>query len=123
MEIIWKERKRIWCGLPLTFTVYSFDEERFYEETGFLNQRQDEVRLYRILDISMSRSLVQRIFGLGTIHVNSSDQTLGDFEIKNIRNVKEIKEQLSELVEQQRDKKRVHTREVFDAETEADTYE
>lgn len=123
MEIIWKERKRIWCGLPLTFTVYSFDEERFYEETGFLNQRQDEVRLYRILDISMSRSLVQRIFGLGTIHVNSSDQTLGDFQIRNIRNVKEIKEQLSELVEQQRDKKRVHTREVFDAETEADTYE
>ena len=31
MDLLWKERKRIWCGLPLTFTVYSYDnrsEER-----------------------------------------------------------------------------------------------
>ncbi len=113
MKTLWRERKRIWCGLPWTFTVYSFDEERFYLESGFLNQRHDEVRLYRILDVSVTRSLLQRIFGMGTIHVNSSDQTLGDFEIKNIKNVMAINEQLSNLVEMQRDKKRVHTREMF----------
>ena len=44
MDLLWKERKRIWCGLPLTFTVYSYDNERFYVKSGFLNQRQDEVR-------------------------------------------------------------------------------
>ena len=93
MKTLWRERKRIWCGLPWTFTVYSFDEERFYLESGFLNQRHDEVRLYRILDVSVTRSLLQRIFGMGTIHVNSSDQTLGDFEIKNIKNVMAINEQ------------------------------
>ena len=48
MDLLWKERKRIWCGLPLTFTVYSYDNERFYVKSGFLNQRQDEVRLYRV---------------------------------------------------------------------------
>lgn len=48
MDLLWKERKRIWCGLSLTFTVYSYDNERFYVKSGFLNQRQDEVRLYRI---------------------------------------------------------------------------
>lgn len=56
------ERKRIWCGLPWTFTIYSFDTERFYIKSGFLNQRQDEVRLYRILDLSVTRTLGQRIF-------------------------------------------------------------
>ena len=50
MGLLWKERKRIWCRLPLTFTVYSYDNERFYVKSGFLNQRQDEVRLYRIQD-------------------------------------------------------------------------
>ena len=83
MDLLWKERKRIWCGLPLTFTVYSYDNERFYVKSGFLNQRQDEVRLYRIQDLTVTRSLSQRIFGMGTILVNSSDKTLGDFEIKN----------------------------------------
>ena len=81
MDLLWKERKRIWCGLPLTFTVYSYDNERFYVKSGFLNQRQDEVRLYRIQDLTVTRSLSQRIFGMGTILVNSSDKTLGDFEI------------------------------------------
>ena len=65
--VLWKARKRLWCGLPWTFTVYSFDEERLYVERGFFNQRQDEVRLYRVMDIAMTRSLVQRIFGMGTI--------------------------------------------------------
>ena len=64
---MWRERKRLWCRLPLTFTLYSFDEERFFIKSGFLNQREDEVRLYRILDISITRTFIQRVFGLGTI--------------------------------------------------------
>lgn len=111
MELAWRERKRIWCGLPWTFTIYSFDAERLYIESGFFNQRQDEVRLYRILDLSVTRTLVQRIFGMGTIHINSSDKTLSNFELKNIKDVKEVKEKLSNLVEAQRDNKRVSTRE------------
>ena len=57
---------------------------------------------------------------MGTILVNSSDKTLGDFEIKNIKNVMDVKEQLSELVEIQRDQKRVYTRENISGDSEAD---
>lgn len=120
MSIVWTERKRIWCGLPLTFTIYSYDEERFYIKTGFLNQREDEVRLYRVQDLTVTRSFIQRIFGMGSIHVNSSDKTMGDFEICNIKNVAEVKEKLSELVEIQRDKKRVNTREYVSGDVEPD---
>ena len=67
------------------FTIYSYDEERFYIKTGFLNQREDEVRLYRVQDLTVTRSFIQRIFGMGSIHVNSSDKTMGDFEIRNIK--------------------------------------
>ncbi len=110
-NLIWQARKRLWCGLPWTFTVYSFDEERFYVERGFLSKRQDEIRLYRILDLSVVRSLSQRIFGMGTIIVKSSDKSLGDFEIINVTNVMDVKEQLSELVEKNREKKHVVSRE------------
>lgn len=110
-EVVWKARKRIWCGLPLTFTVYSFDDERFYIDSGFLNQRQDEVRLYRILDLSVTRSLCQRIFNMGTIHISSSDKTLKNFDVVNVKNVKEVKEKLASLIESQRDSKRIYTRE------------
>lgn len=108
---MWKERKRIWCGLPWTFTVYSFDDQRFFIESGVFNKKEEEVRLYRIKDLTVTRSFMQRIFGMGTIHVDSADMTLGCFDIKNIKNVKEVKEKLAERVEAERDRKRVTMRE------------
>ena len=46
-----------------------------------------------------------------TIHVDSSDKTMKAFDISNIRNCEDVKEQLSRLVEQERDNKRVSSRE------------
>ncbi len=108
---MWTARKRLWCGLPWTFTVYSFDEERFFIDSGFLNKKQDEIRLYRIQDMSVTRSFIQRIFGMGTIHIKSNDKSTGNFDIINIKNVMEVKENLSKNVEDQRTKKRVGVRE------------
>lgn len=110
-EILFRQRKRLWCGLPWTFTVYSFDAERLFIKTGFFTVKEDEVRLYRILDLSYKQTLGQRIFGLGTITVDSSDKTLKCFEIKNIKNAKEAKEQLSQLIEEERQRKRITGRE------------
>jgi len=120
--MLWRERKRIWCGLPWTFTVYSFDEERIFVDTGFFNKRQDEIRMYRVLDITMTRSFGQRIFGMGSIQLKTSDKTMGDFEIKNIKKVKEVKMQLSDLIETNREKKRVVSRE-FMSSNEGDDFE
>lgn len=110
-EIIWKDRKRVWCGLPWTFTQYELGAQKLIIKTGFLSQNQDEVRLYRILDISLRRSLLQRIFGLGTIVCNSVDKTMKNFEIKNIKNSEQTKETLSDLIEEARRANRVSSRE------------
>ena len=69
------------------------------------------MRLYRITDVSLYRGPWQRIMGMGTIKVYSADQSLGDFEIKNIRDCENVKEQLSNLVEKERQNKRVTSRE------------
>ena len=110
-EYKWRERKRTIFGLPLSFTVYKLTEEKLLVETGFFNINQEEVRLYRILDVTLKRSLGQRIFGLGTIHCCSADKTTPEFDIKNIKNSEKIKEMLSDLIETQRTKKRVSSRE------------
>ena len=57
-EILWKERRRLWCGLPWTFTVYRLSSDRLYIKTGFFSLREDEVRLYRIKDVSLNLSLI-----------------------------------------------------------------
>lgn len=115
-EIIWKDRKRIFFGLPWTFTKYSLSEDRLFISTGFFSVKEDEVRLYRIMDISLERKLWQRMCGLGTIKCCSADKTMGDFEIKNIKKSREIKEMLSNMVEDERTKKKVSSREFMDHE-------
>lgn len=108
---LWSDRKRPFLGLPLSFTKYTLTEERLLVNTGFFNLKEDECRLYRILDIELNRTLFQRMFNVGTIKISSSDKSLGDFEIKSVKNPREIKELLSEQVEKMRDKKRVVSRE------------
>ncbi|MBQ2755268.1 MAG: PH domain-containing protein, partial [Oscillospiraceae bacterium] len=70
---IWRDRKRIIFGLPWSFTVYMLEEEKLLVSSGFLNKREDEVRLYRIMDLTLKRSFGERLFGLGTIHCCSAD--------------------------------------------------
>jgi len=122
INIIWSDRKRItFLGLPLTFTKYSLSAECLFIQTGCFTINEDEVKLYRITDIGLKRGFIQRIFGLGTLKINSADKTLGDFEIKNIKQSKEVKSLISKQVEIERDRKRVGSREYF-GESSVDEY-
>ena len=119
---IWRERKRNFLGLPWTFTIYGFSDDRLYVKTGVLNTREDEVRLYRITDIGLTRSLWQRIMGMGTIQIYSSDQSMGAYKQVNVKNSVNVKEQLSQLIEKERENKRVSSREFLGVEEdEGDT--
>ena len=118
INTIWKARKRNFLGLPWTFTVYGFSEDRLYVKTGILSTREDEVRLYRITDIGLTRSFWQRIMGMGTIQIYSSDQSMGDFQLINIKDSENVKEQLSQLIE--RENKRVSSREFLGGDDELD---
>lgn len=104
---VWRDRKRPIFGLPLSFTVYTLLEDKLLIDTGILSTKQEEIKLYRIMDLTLKRSLLQRIFGVGSIHICSADKTTPEFEIKDIKKPFEIKEKLSAIVEEQRDKKRV----------------
>ena len=120
INTIWKARKRNFLGLPWTFTVYGFSEDRLYVKTGILSTREDEVRLYRITDIGLTRSFWQRIMGMGTIQMYSSDQSMGDFQLINIKDSENVKEQLSQLIEAERENKRVSSREFLGGDDELD---
>ncbi len=125
-EIIWKDRKRPFLGLPLSFTKYELTEQKLLINTGFLSVKEEEVRLYRFVDITLRQSLLQRIFGVGNLHCETTDRSSSDFVIELIKNPREVKELLSEAVENERDRKKVSVREFMsemdeEAEEEDDT--
>lgn len=110
-EILWKDRKRTFLGLPWSFTRYRLDEDCLVIETGFFNSTEDEIRLYRITDVTLTRSFGQKLLGLGTVHCDSSDVTMKNFDIKNIKRPRAVKELLSKLVNESRLRNRVFTSE------------
>ena len=101
-DIIWTDRKRIIFGLPWTFTKYILTKEKLLVETGILNKYQEEIRLYRIMDMTLRRSLWQRLFGLGTIHCCTADKSSPELDIQWIPDSENVKELLSDLVEAER---------------------
>lgn len=98
LNYLWNDRKRI-LGMPITFTRYSMTDDRLFLECGFLNIKTEEILLYRIRDISLERKLGQRIFGVGSVRVISSDKTAPELLIKNIKHPIEVKELIHRQVE------------------------
>jgi len=98
-------------GLPWTFTRYILTQEKLTIDTGFISRKEDEIRLYRVLDITLERPLSQRIWGLGTIRLNTADKSAPEVAIKRIKRAKEVKDMLSDMVEKERDEKRIAARE------------
>ena len=88
---IWHDRKRI-LGMPISFTRYALSEDRLFLRRGFLNVRHDEIVLYRVRDLRVSVSLWQRIFGVGSVTVVSTDKSIPELTLKNIRQPNEVKE-------------------------------
>ena len=112
IQYLWKDRKR-YFGLPLSFTRYSLSEDRLFLEKGFFNINADEVLLYRVRDLELNMRLTQRIFGVGTVCVHSSDQSLPHLELQNVKNPREVKELIHRSVEEAKDKRRMRTMEVM----------
>ena len=112
LEFLWKDRKRV-CGLPLTFTRYFLSEDRLFLETGLLNLRQDEILLYRVRDIGLNITLGQRIFGVGSVKVISSDKSLPELVLKNIKQTREVKEMIHRQVEEAKAQRRMRVGELL----------
>ena len=110
--IIWKDRKR-YLGLPLSFTRYSLTEDRLFLSVGFLNIKDEEVLLYRVRDINTSRTFWQRLFGVGTVTVVSSDKTMPNFELKNVKDPLTVKELIHDQVESMKIRRRVRVGEIM----------
>ena len=83
-NVLWNQRKRNWCRTPFTFTVYTLTDQELSIKTGVLNQKFNLIKLFRIVDISVERTFLQRLFGMSTLVLNTHDSSSGDGVVKLI---------------------------------------
>jgi len=112
IEYIWRDRKR-YFGMPISFTRYAMSDDRLFISQGFLSIKDDEILLYRVRDIDTTRTLWQRLFGVGTVTVISSDKTMPALLLKNIKDPVGVKELVHRQVEEMKLKRRVRIGEIM----------
>lgn len=113
-KILWRDRRRR-MGMPLSFTVYTVDNDRLYVKKGFFTTHVSELLLYRVLDIKSRRTLWQKIFGMGTITLYNADSSDGTLALVNVKNPEAVRRFLSQIVEQRRNEKGITGREIYGA--------
>ena len=102
-----RERKRwVFFGLPFTFTIYTVKEEVLTVDTGFLSREENDCYMYKVQDVTLKTSLLERIFGLGTIICYTGDTTNPQLVMAHIKNARAIKDFILEQSEIARRKRR-----------------
>jgi len=104
---MFKERKRcLLFGLPISFTTYVIEEEILKTKKGFFTLREDDCYLYKIQDVTLTRTLFERMFGLGTIICHTGDTTDPVLKLEHIKNGEAIKDYLVKTSDEMRLKRR-----------------
>lgn len=111
-DVIWEGRQH-WAWFPFSFTTFTLTKDRLNQQSGLLNTHYDETMLYKIIDICVTRSLFQKLFGTGTIILTTKADSQSRIYIKNIKDPMTVKTIISKAVEEERALKHVIGKELY----------
>jgi len=119
MEAVFVEKKRTkFLALPICFVTYYVMEDKITIKSGFLTTVEDDAYMYKIQDVRLTRSMLERVFGLGTITCFTGDTTHPELKLLHIKRSKNIKEYLITASEEARKKRRtMHTLDIATGES------
>ena len=104
------ERKRwLFLGLPFTFTKYIIKENVLTIDSGLLRKVENDCYMYKIQDVRLTQTLIEKLFGLGTVECFSGDVTNPDLTLVHIKQSKEVKNFILDASEKARIKRRTVT--------------
>ena len=106
-KLMYKEKKRwLFLALPFTFTTYFLFENDIQIRSGFFNSTEDDCYMYRVIDVQLRISFLQRLFGLGTVICVTSDATNKTITLKNIRHARQVKDFIDRASEEAKIRRR-----------------
>ena len=75
-------------------TRYRLTSQRLFAQTGLIAKNLEEVELFRVKDVTLSQGVLDRLLGVGTVTVLSTDDTAPELDLAGIRDPLAAKEAL-----------------------------
>ena len=104
---VFTERKRLlFFGLPWTFTKYTITPSLLTISQGLLNTTENDCYMYKIQDVKLTKTFMERIFGIATLTCYTGDITHKEIVLEHIKHAEDIKNYLLQTSEEARIKRR-----------------
>ena len=74
---------------------------------GFISKRIEEIELYRVNDVALKQSIMERVFGLGDVRLETTDSTTPESQINDVTNPERVKDMVRQAARNERQRRRV----------------
>jgi uncharacterized membrane protein YdbT with pleckstrin-like domain len=102
----------LWFALQLAarrMTVrYYLTSQRLIHESGLLKRVTDRMEVIDIDDVSIEQRVVERMMGVGSIKIISSDRTHPELWMRGIENVRQVATLIDDVRRKERRKRALH---------------
>jgi hypothetical protein len=109
----------LWQGRPAwplswinrVLTRYKLTNERLIIEHGFVRRRVEQIDLFRVHDVDYRQGIMERVFGLGDIGIETTDATAPDVKLVDVKDPNRVKDLVWQAARIERQRRRVLLRE------------
>jgi uncharacterized membrane protein YdbT with pleckstrin-like domain len=79
-------------------TEYRLFQESLEVQSGIISRQIENIQLFRVRDLGLAQSILNRLAGVGDIIVTSTDQSAPHYRLRGVENPREVYDRLRELV-------------------------
>ncbi len=101
-----------WLFLVLLYrklsVKYELTSQRFIHKSGILTRTTDRIEVIDMDDVTYSQGIIQRIMGVGTVKIVSSDSSHPELLLRGIDNVQEIADLIDDTRRKERRRRGLH---------------
>lgn len=87
---------------------YELTSQRFIHQRGIMVRRTDRIEVIDIDDVSFTQGIVQRMLGVGTINLISSDRSHPQLELDGIDQVAVVSNMIDDVRREERRRRSLH---------------
>lgn len=87
---------------------YELTTQRFIHQRGILVRRTDRIEVIDIDDVSFTQGIIQRMLGVGTIQITSSDRTHPELKLTGIDQVATVSNMIDDVRREERRRRSLH---------------